>query len=207
MSNIEIESMDKILQRLPKATYKQAKEALEITNGNIVEAIIYLENTYGDLKGNPQKKSSGEVFGKNTDEIKEQVLDLIKKSNVIRIIVEKNDKTILNVPLTVGVVGVIIGPMLALLGLSAAVISKSKIKISNEDEGTTIDLGEFSEEKFNIIKDMVANATKDMKDSENKKSNTENNNVQYSLEKKSNEDKSDVIILEPNKDYNNDENK
>lgn len=194
MSEISIESMDKILQRLPKATYKQAKEALEKTNGNVVEAIIYLESTYDNLKDDT-KKTSHEVFGKNTDEIKEQVLQLIKKSNVIRIIVEKNDKTVLNIPLTVGVVGVIVGPMLSLLSLSAAVISKSKIKISNEDEGTVIDLGEFSEDKFQVIKDMVANTAKDMKDVVDKTMSKENQDKD-SLKK---EEKDDVIILEPNK--------
>ena len=67
----------------------------------------------------------------------------------------------LNIPLTVGVVGVIIGPMLALVGLSAAVLSKCKIKIANEEGDTVIDLGEFSEDKFNTIKDMVSTKAKD----------------------------------------------
>ena len=74
----------------------------------------------------------------------------------------------LNRPLTVGVVGVIIGPMLTLVGLSAAVLSKCKIKIANEDGDTVIDLGEFSEEKFNTIKDMVSNKAKDVKEAMDK---------------------------------------
>ena len=121
MSQVTIEAIDKVLERLPKATYKQAKEALQKTEGNVVEAIIYLESNYSDLKG--LKKKTTEIFGKNTDELKDQVVDLIKKSNVVRIIIEKNGDTMLNIPLTVGVVGVIIGPMLALVGLSAAVLS------------------------------------------------------------------------------------
>ena len=152
MSQVTIEAIDKVLARLPKATYKQAKEALQKTDGNVVEAIIYLESNYSDLKGS--KKKTTEIFGKNTAELKDQVVDLIKKSNVVRIIIEKNGDTMLNIPLTVGVVGVIIGPMLALVGLSAAVLSKCKIKIANEDGDTVIDLGEFSEEKFNTIKDI-----------------------------------------------------
>lgn len=148
MSQVTIEAIDKVLERLPKATYKQAKEALQKTDGNVVEAIIYLESNYSDLKGS--KKKTTEIFGKNTDELKDQVVDLIKKSNVVRIIIEKNGDTMLNIPLTVGVVGVIIGPMLALVGLSAAVLSKCKIKIANEEGDTVIDLGEFSEDKFTL---------------------------------------------------------
>lgn len=161
MSQVTIEAIDKVLERVPKATYKQAKEALQKTDGNIVEAIIYLESNYSDLKSS--KKKSSDIFGKNTDELKEQVVDLIKKSNVIKIMIERNGKTVLNIPLTVGVVGVIIGPMLTLFGLSAAVLSKCKIKIANEEGDTVIDLGEFSEEKFNTIKEMVSTKAKDVK--------------------------------------------
>lgn len=199
MSQVTIEAIDKVLARLPKATYKQAKEALQKTDGNVVEAIIYLESNYSDLKGS-QKKTT-EIFGKNTDELKEQVLDLIKKSNVVRLIIERRGETMLNIPLTVGVVGVIIGPMLTLVGLSAAVLSKCKIKIANEEGDTVIDLGEFSEEKFNTIKDMVSTKAKDVKTAldKNKESNTYPNNeskkeddeIVISLDKKSYDVKDD----------------
>lgn len=162
MSQVTIEAIDKVLERFPKATYKQAKEALEKTNGNVVEAIIYLESNYSEL--NESKKKTTEIFGKNTDELKEQILDLIKRSSVVRVIIERNKKTMLNIPLAVGVVGVLIGPMLTLAGLSAAVLSKCKIKIANENGDTVIDLGEFSEEKFNTVKEMVSGKAKDVKD-------------------------------------------
>ena len=71
MSQVTIEAIDKVLARLPKATYKQAKEALQKTDGNVVEAIIYLESNYSDLKGSSKKTT--EIFGKTTDELKEQV--------------------------------------------------------------------------------------------------------------------------------------
>ncbi|MDY4574676.1 MAG: DUF4342 domain-containing protein [Intestinibacter sp.] len=162
MSQVTIEAIDKVLERFPNATYKQAKEALEKTDGSVVDAIIYLETNCKEL--NPSSKKTTEIFGKNTDELKEQVLDLIKKSSVVRIIIEKDEKTMLNIPFTIGVVGAIIGPMLTLVGLSAAVLSKCKIKVANEDGDTVIDLGEFSEDKFNTIKDMVSVKAKDVKD-------------------------------------------
>ena len=162
MSQITIEAMDKVLKRVPNATYKQAKEALEKTDGSVVDAIIYLETNCSDSDKNTKKTT--EIFGKNTEELKEQILDLIKKSSVVRIIIEKDGKTMLNIPLGIGVVGAIIGPMLTLVGLSAAVLSKSKIKVANEKEDTVIDLGEFSEDKFNTIKDMVSGKAKDVKD-------------------------------------------
>jgi len=162
MSQVTIEAIDKVLERFPNATYKQAKKALEKTDGSVVDAIIYLETNCKE--SNPSSKKTTEIFGKNTDELKEQVLDLIKKSSVVRIIIEKDEKTMLNIPFTIGVVGAIIGPMLTLVGLSAAVLSKCKIKVANEDGDTVIDLGEFSEDKFNTIKDMVSVKAKDVKD-------------------------------------------
>ena len=156
MSQITIESIDKVLKRVPNATYSDAKEALEKSDGSVVDAIIYLETK-------EKNKKSSEIFGKNTEEIKDQIFDLIKKSSVIRVIIERNGKTMLNIPLTVGVVGAVIGPMLALLGLSAAVLSKCRIKVANEDGRALIDLGEFNEEKFNAIKDMVYGKAKEIK--------------------------------------------
>ena len=55
MSKVTIESIDKVLKRLPNATYKQAKEALEKTDGSIVDAIIYLQTTYSELNPNNDK--------------------------------------------------------------------------------------------------------------------------------------------------------
>ena len=80
MSQVTIEAIDKVLERFPNATYKQAKEALEKTDGSVVDAIIYLETSCGE--SNQKNKKTTEIFGKNTDELKEQILDLIKKSSV-----------------------------------------------------------------------------------------------------------------------------
>ncbi len=112
-------------------------------------------------------------------------------TNIVRI--EKNGKIIMNIPITVGVVGVVFAPILTLIGLSASVLAKYRIKIENEDEGTIVDLGEFSEEKLNIIKDMVSSATKDVKqavDKRNKKT-----------EDKNEVDDDDVIIDLNKNDY------
>jgi uncharacterized spore protein YtfJ len=87
----------------------------------------------------------------------------------------------------------VFAPILTLIGLSASVLAKYRIKIENEDEGTIVDLGEFSEEKLNIIKDMVSSATKDVKqavDKRNKKT-----------EDKNEVDDDDVIIDLNKNDY------
>ena len=87
---------------------------------------------------------------------------MLKRSNVIRIVIEKDNKIIMNIPLTVGVVGVALGPLVTLVGLSAAVIGKFNIKIENEEDKTVVDLGELSEEKLNMLKNMLTSTAKEV---------------------------------------------
>lgn len=191
MSKITIESIDQVMERVPGVTYAHVKEALLKCDGDVIDAIILLQDNFNGEQNKKDRKTFEDIFGKDSDKIKEDITQLIRKSNVVRIVVEKNGKIIINLPITVGVVGVVFAPILSLIGLSASVLAKYRIKIENEDEGTTVDLGEFSEEKITIIKDMIASAAKDVKKAvDNKNKNTEDKN-------KSN---NDDVIIDINKD-------
>ena len=164
MSKITIEAIDQVMDRVPGVTYAEVKEALIKCDGDVVDAIILLQNNSTNEENIKSKKTFEDVFGKDSEQIKEEITELIRKSNVIRIVIEKNGKIIMNIPITAGVVGVVFAPILTLIGLSASVLAKYRIKIENEDEGTIVDLGEFSEEKLNIIKDMISSTAKDVKE-------------------------------------------
>ena len=173
MSNeITIEKIDAVIQRVPSATYTQAKKALMDHNGDVIEAIISLESNK-TIENNISKKTKQakkvveDMFSKDSEDfkdIKEQAKELLKKSSVIRVIIDRNDKVIINIPLTAGVVGVALLPIYTLVGLSAAVIGKCRIKIQNEDDGNVVDLGELNEEKLNMLKQMLVNTAKEVKD-------------------------------------------
>ena len=169
MSKITIEAIDQVMDRVPGVTYAEVKEALIKCDGDVVDAIILLQNNSTNEENIKSKKTFEDVFGKDSEQIKEEITELIRKSNVIRIVIEKNGKIIMNIPSTAGVVGVVFAPILTLIGLSASVLAKYRIKIENEDEGTIVDLGEFSEEKLNIIKDMISSTAKDVKEAVDKK--------------------------------------
>ena len=191
MSKITIEAIDQVMDRVPGVTYAEVKEALIKCDGDVVDAIILLQNNSTNEENIKSKKTFEDVFGKDSEQIKEEITELIRKSNVIRIVIEKNGKIIMNIPITAGVVGVVFAPILTLIGLSAAVLAKYRIKIENEDEGTIVDLGEFSEEKLNIIKDMISSTAKDVKEAVDKKNkNTEDKN----------ESDNDDVIINLNKD-------
>ena len=163
MTDITLEKIDQVLERVPSASYKEAKEALVVTNGNIVDAIIYLEQNKKSTKVKAKAKEKMEnALGKDAEEMKCQLKEMLKRSNVIRIIVEKDNKTIMNIPLTVGVVGLALGPSVTLVGLSAAVIGKFNIKVENEEDKTVVDLGELNEEKLNILKNMLTSTAKEV---------------------------------------------
>ena len=163
-NKITIEDLDAVFERIPSASYEDAKMALTECNGDVVEAIILLEQKKNTSKVKQAKKTMEDAFSKDGEEVKQQLKDLIKKSSVIRIIVDKNDKVIMNIPLTIGVIGLALGPLVTLVGLSAAVLGKYRIKVQNEDDGSIVDLGELNEEKLNMLKEMLTNAAKEVKD-------------------------------------------
>lgn len=174
MSNeITIENIDAVIQRVPSATYAEAKQALIDHNGDVIESIIALESNKATIESNLSKKTKQakkaveDMFSKDSEdfkEMKEQAKELLKRSSVIRVIIDRNNKVIMNIPLTVGVVGVALLPIYTLVGLSAAVIGKCRIKIQNEDDGSIVDLGELNEEKLNMLKQMLVNTAKEVKD-------------------------------------------
>lgn len=166
MAQITIEMVDQVLDRLPYATYKEAREALIKTDGNVLDAIIYIESGQKDT-GFENKKESIRRFGENisqeSERIRGQLGDLFKKTTVVRIIVEKEGKVVLNIPLTLGVLGVAAMPVLSLLGLSAAVLSKYSVLITDEASGESVDMGSLIPEKLEILKEIIFNSFEDIR--------------------------------------------
>ena len=167
MAQITIEMVDQVLDRLPYATYKEAREALIKTDGNVLDAIIYIESGQKDM-GFENKKESIRRFGENisqeSEKIRGQLGDLFKKTTVVRIIVEKEGKVMLNIPLTIGVLGVAAMPVLSLLGLSAAVLSKYSVLIKDEASGESVDMGSLTPEKLEILKEIIFNSFEDIRE-------------------------------------------
>ena len=167
MAQITIEMVDQVLDRLPYATYKEAREALIKTDGNVLDALIYIESGQKDM-GFENKKESIRRFGENisqeSEKIRGQLGDLFKKTTVVRIIVEKEGKVMLNIPLTIGVLGVAAMPVLSLLGLSAAVLSKYSVLITDEASGESVDMGSLTPEKLEILKEIIFNSFEDIRE-------------------------------------------
>lgn len=78
--------------------------------------------------------SRTEEFGVSGEDLLRKVKALIAESNVRRIIIRKEAKTIIEIPLSVGVIGAILAPMLAAVGSIAALVSECTITVERETE-------------------------------------------------------------------------
>ena len=71
------------------------------------------------------------VSGKN---LVDRVGELLHEGNVTRVIVkDESGKTLLEIPATVGVVGAVIAPWLAALGVIAALVANCKIVVESRE--------------------------------------------------------------------------
>ena len=74
-----------------------------------------------------------EDFKVNGDDLLKKVKELINEGNVRRITIQNKDgKTIVEVPLTVGVVGAVLAPPLAAIGAIAALVTDCTITVERD---------------------------------------------------------------------------
>jgi len=74
-----------------------------------------------------------EEFEVASDELVKKTKELLRDATVTKLIVENEEgKTLLEIPVAVGVVGVLIAPWLAALGAVAAIATKCKIKVEKK---------------------------------------------------------------------------
>ena len=115
------------------ATYAESKAALEAAEGSVVDAIIALEevkNKEHDKVDGPSLKDSP-IFAK--------MKEIVDKGNVSRILISKDGKTIVNFPVTAGVIGAVLVPWGAIFGIVAAVGTQCNIDFV-DDKGNVVDI-------------------------------------------------------------------
>lgn len=130
--DINLEKIELVKDRTG-ATYAEAKEALEKADGSVVDAIIDIEekmNKEHDAVGGGSLKDSP-IFAK--------MKEIVDKGNVTRILIRKGDKNIVNFPLTAGVIGAVLVPWGAILGIVAALGTQCDIEFV-DDKGDVIDI-------------------------------------------------------------------
>ena len=91
-------------------------------------------------------RSEFKVSGK---ELLDKIEELIKEGNVRRIIIKDSEgKPYLEIPLSIGVIGVIAAPVVTAIGALAGVVAKFTIEIVKvESEKTDAEFEEIKEDK------------------------------------------------------------
>lgn len=81
------------------------------------------------------KKKAEETFKVKGEQLLGKVKKLISEGNVRRIIIKgKDGKTLVEIPLTVGVIGAVIAPMLAAVGAIAALVTECTITVQRDEK-------------------------------------------------------------------------
>lgn len=79
-------------------------------------------------------KKTTEEFTVNGEELLAKVKSLINEGNIRRIIIKDADgKTLVELPVTIGVVGALFAPALAAVGAIAALVTKCTIVVERRD--------------------------------------------------------------------------
>ncbi len=81
-----------------------------------------------------KKTKNKETFKVNGEQLLAKVKELIKEGNIRRIIIkDKTKKTMVEFPLTIGVVGALIAPVLVAVGAIAALVTECEIVVEREE--------------------------------------------------------------------------
>ena len=79
-------------------------------------------------------KITREEYTVTADNLGDRVKELLHEGNVTRVIIKDvNGKTLLEIPATVGVIGVVLVPRLAALGVIAALVTNCKIVVERRE--------------------------------------------------------------------------
>ena len=129
MEEITLEKIDIIRDRTG-VTYREAKEVLEKTNGNVLEALIALDEK--------QDTNWTEEFSVRSGDVIDKVKGLIYEGNVNKISVKSEGRTLVEIPVTFGAIGAMILPHLAVLGVLVAMFKRCTIEVVRND-GSTVE--------------------------------------------------------------------
>lgn len=158
---ITLEKIDQVVERTG-VSYEMARAALEETEGDVVEAIIHLEQS---KTGFANKISEG--INEKTNKIIDTLKETIRKGNVSRILLKNENETLLNLPLIVGaplgVMGAIWQPVFTMISMGLATYKKFDIVLVNEN-GVEYNLNDIMGEKIQGVKSHVSKTKANISD-------------------------------------------
>lgn len=141
--SIRIEDVDELRKRA-NVSYEDATDALEKCNGNMLEALIYLE------KQNKVKTSEGECGN-----LFHKIGQIIKKGNNTLMIFKKGERVVVSLPVTIAVLITVFAPYISLIGVILALFTGHRIRF----EGKNVESNKVNN-ALEKVSDMVDSAKK-----------------------------------------------
>lgn len=165
MNEITLEKVDQVKERA-FVTYEDAKRALEHSNGDVLEALIYIERKQKEEYEQKCINSKSNEEGQTTEEFKKWLKDIINKGNVSRIKIKKGKKTLIDIPVNAGLavsaIALLYPPILA-VGIATAVATDLIIEITKTD-GTVEIVNKIVRRAAQDFKEKAKNVAGDVKE-------------------------------------------
>ncbi|HHY08800.1 MAG TPA: DUF4342 domain-containing protein [Corynebacteriales bacterium] len=119
-----VEKIDIIRERTG-LDFVQARQLLEDENWDLLEALTRFEQK--SLEERAERDSKGEM-------VINRLKNLIIEGNNTKFLVKSQDNTVAELPVTVGVLGAVLAPKLALLGAATCLLTRCSIQLNRTDK-------------------------------------------------------------------------
>ncbi|AVQ46494.1 DUF4342 domain-containing protein [Clostridium botulinum] len=143
--NVSLEQID-LLRKRANVSYEEAKEVLEKFDGNVIEALVYLEKN---------KKISEDPCCES--KLLKRIKMLIRKGNKTKVVVRKKEETVLKVPVNVVILCAALAFPVTIAATIIALVTKHTIRIeknSGEDSKVNDILNKVSTKVNDIVDDL-----------------------------------------------------
>lgn len=150
--SINLEQIDELRKRA-NVSYEDAKSALEQSNGNLIEALVYLEKQ-NKIKPDKTPSSESKFFKK--------VKKLIKKGNETKLVVKKDDSVVLNICVTLAVLLTIVAMPIVITALILALVTNHKIRIQKKNH-EDLEVNKIFDKMSLAVNKVTTKITKEMK--------------------------------------------
>lgn len=128
--DISLQKIDLVRERTG-LSYAEARELLEEANGDVIDALVMMED---ELEADAEDRGVGLLEGDMLAPVK----NAIRQSNRTRIRVKNENGTLMELPATLGLAGMILAPKATALGAAALLIANYSLEVTPAEAEETI---------------------------------------------------------------------